>query len=121
MRRVHRSLVPLAALPLLLTALSGSLYGALSAQGIEALVLLGPGAAHPVRDRLRHGTAAGPPQGDEATAASGLIRPLRRRVLMRILSLTRNDNKKLNLHNHFEMHGLGLNSSPPGMRRMIFW
>ena len=40
---------------------------------------------------------------------------------MRILSLTRNDNKKLNLHNHFEMHGLSLKSSPPGMRRMIFW
>ena len=40
---------------------------------------------------------------------------------MRILSLTRNDNKKLNLHNHFEMHGLSLNSSPPGLRRMIFW
>ena len=30
MRRVHRGLVPLAAVPLLLTALSGSLYGALS-------------------------------------------------------------------------------------------
>ena len=40
MRRVHRSLVPLAALPLLLTALSGSLYGALSAQGIEAFWLM---------------------------------------------------------------------------------
>lgn len=39
-RRVHRSLVPLAALPLLLTALSGSLYGALSAQGIEAFWLM---------------------------------------------------------------------------------
>lgn len=38
--RVHRSLVPLAALPLLLTALSGSLYGALSAQGIEAFWLM---------------------------------------------------------------------------------
>jgi hypothetical protein len=37
---VHRSLVPLAALPLLLTALSGSLYGALSAQGIEAFWLM---------------------------------------------------------------------------------
>ncbi|MCT0211163.1 MULTISPECIES: hypothetical protein [unclassified Synechococcus] len=40
LRRVHRSLVPLAALPLLLTALSGSLYGALSAQGIEAFWLM---------------------------------------------------------------------------------
>lgn len=40
MRRLHRSLVPLAALPLLLTALSGSLYGALSAQGIEAFWLM---------------------------------------------------------------------------------
>jgi len=39
-RRVHRSIVPLAALPLLLTAFSGSLYGALSAQGIEAFWLL---------------------------------------------------------------------------------
>jgi uncharacterized iron-regulated membrane protein len=39
-RRVHRSLVPLAALPLLLTALSGSFYGALSAQGIEAFWLM---------------------------------------------------------------------------------
>ena len=40
MRRVHRSLVPLAAVPLLLTSLSGSLYGALSAQGIEAFWLM---------------------------------------------------------------------------------
>jgi hypothetical protein len=39
-RRLHRSLVPLAAVPLLLTALSGSLYGALSAQGIEAFWLM---------------------------------------------------------------------------------
>lgn len=39
-RRLHRSLVPLAAVPLLLTALSGSLYGALSAQGIEAFWLI---------------------------------------------------------------------------------
>jgi hypothetical protein len=37
---VHRSLVPLAAVPLLLTSLSGSLYGALSAQGIEAFWLM---------------------------------------------------------------------------------
>lgn len=40
MRRVHRSLVPLAALPLLLTALSGSLYGALSAREIDAFWLM---------------------------------------------------------------------------------
>jgi len=39
-RRVHRSLVPLAAVPLLLTALSGSLYGALSARGIDAFWLM---------------------------------------------------------------------------------
>ncbi len=39
-RRVHRSLVPLAAVPLMLTSLSGSLYGALSAQGIEAFWLM---------------------------------------------------------------------------------
>ena len=42
MRRVHRGLVPLAAVPLLLTALSGSLYGALSARGIEAFWLMKP-------------------------------------------------------------------------------
>jgi hypothetical protein len=40
LRRVHRSLVPLAALPIILTALSGSLYGALSARGIEAFWLM---------------------------------------------------------------------------------
>ncbi len=40
LRRVHRALVPLAAVPLLLTALSGSLYGALSARGIEAFWLI---------------------------------------------------------------------------------
>ena len=40
LRRLHRSLVPLAALPLLLTALSGSLYGVLSARGIEAFWLM---------------------------------------------------------------------------------
>ncbi|MEA5414117.1 hypothetical protein [Synechococcus sp. BA-132 BA5] len=40
MRRVHRSLVPLAALPIILTAMSGSLYGSLSAQGIEAFWLM---------------------------------------------------------------------------------
>ena len=40
LRRLHRSLVPLAAVPLLLTALSGSLSGALSARGIEAFWLM---------------------------------------------------------------------------------
>ena len=40
LRRVHRTLVPIAALPLLLTALSGSLYGALSARDIEAFWLI---------------------------------------------------------------------------------
>ena len=40
---------------------------------------------------------------------------------MRILSLTRNDNKEDNPHNYFEMLGIRLNSSPPGMRQMIFW
>jgi len=40
LRRLHRTLVPLAAVPLLLTALSGSLYGALSARGIEAFWLM---------------------------------------------------------------------------------
>jgi hypothetical protein len=51
MRRVHRSLVPLAALPLLLTALSGSLYGALSAQGIEAF-WLSPGGLEYLRNNV---------------------------------------------------------------------
>ncbi|WP_342662067.1 hypothetical protein [Cyanobium gracile] len=40
MRRLHRTLVPMAALPLLVTALSGSLYGALSARDIEAFWLI---------------------------------------------------------------------------------
>jgi uncharacterized iron-regulated membrane protein len=40
LRRMHRTLVPLAAVPLLLTALSGSLYGALSARGIDAFWLM---------------------------------------------------------------------------------
>ncbi|MCP9929703.1 hypothetical protein KBY82_02770 [Cyanobium sp. AMD-g] len=40
LRRLHRTLVPVAALPLLLTALSGSIYGALSARGIEAFWLM---------------------------------------------------------------------------------
>ncbi len=38
--RVHRSLVPLAAVPIMLTALSGTLYGALSARQIEAFWLM---------------------------------------------------------------------------------
>ena len=45
LRRLHRSLVPLAAVPLLLTSLSGSLYGALSARDIEAFWLVDE-AAH---------------------------------------------------------------------------
>ena len=40
LRRLHRTLVPMAALPLLVTALSGSLYGALSARDIEAFWLI---------------------------------------------------------------------------------
>ncbi len=39
-RRLHRWLVPLAAAPLLLTALSGSLYSVLLEQGIDAFWLL---------------------------------------------------------------------------------
>ncbi len=40
MRRVHRTVVPLAALPLLLTALTGSLFGVLSDRQIEAFWLM---------------------------------------------------------------------------------
>jgi len=40
MRRVHRTLVPLAALPLVLTALTGSLDGVLSDRQIEAFWLM---------------------------------------------------------------------------------
>lgn len=40
LRRAHRTLVPLAAAPLLLTALSGSLYGVLSAREIDAFWLI---------------------------------------------------------------------------------
>ncbi|MCP9861214.1 MULTISPECIES: hypothetical protein [unclassified Cyanobium] len=40
LRRLHRTLVPMAALPLLITALTGSLYGALSARDIEAFWLM---------------------------------------------------------------------------------
>ena len=39
-RRVHRWLVPIAAAPLLLTAISGSLYSILLEQGIDAFWLL---------------------------------------------------------------------------------
>lgn len=39
-RRLHRLLVPVAAVPLLLTALSGSLYSGLLDQGIDAFWLL---------------------------------------------------------------------------------
>ena len=39
-RRVHRWLVPIAAAPLLLTAISGSLYSVLLEQGIDAFWLL---------------------------------------------------------------------------------
>ena len=39
-RRIHRWLVPLAALPLLLTASTGSLYSLLLEQGIDAFWLL---------------------------------------------------------------------------------
>lgn len=40
LRHLHRALVPLAALPIILTALSGSLYGLLSAREIEAFWLM---------------------------------------------------------------------------------
>ena len=40
LRRLHRAIVLLAALPIILTALSGTLYGLLSAQGIEAFWLM---------------------------------------------------------------------------------
>ena len=39
-RKLHRSLVPIAAVPLLLTSLSGSLYGALISADIEVPWLL---------------------------------------------------------------------------------
>ena len=39
-RRLHRWLVPIAAAPLLLTAVSGSLYSLLLEQGIDAFWLL---------------------------------------------------------------------------------
>lgn len=39
-RKIHRLLVPIAAVPLLLTALSGSIYSGLLEQGIDAFWLL---------------------------------------------------------------------------------
>ena len=39
-RKIHRLLVPIAAAPLLLTALSGSIYSGLLEQGIDAFWLL---------------------------------------------------------------------------------
>ena len=39
-RKLHRSLVPIAVVPLLLTSLSGSLYGALESADIEVSWLL---------------------------------------------------------------------------------
>lgn len=39
-RRIHRWLVPIAAAPLLLTAITGSLYSVLLEQGIDAFWLL---------------------------------------------------------------------------------
>ena len=39
-RRIHRWLVPIAAAPLLITAISGSLYSVLLEQGIDAFWLL---------------------------------------------------------------------------------
>ena len=39
-RRIHRWLVPIAAAPLLITAISGSLYSILLEQGIDAFWLL---------------------------------------------------------------------------------
>jgi hypothetical protein len=39
-RRIHRALVPIAAVPLIITALSGSIYGLLLANNIDAFWLL---------------------------------------------------------------------------------
>ncbi|UPM50785.1 MULTISPECIES: hypothetical protein [unclassified Synechococcus] len=39
-RKIHRLLVPIAAAPLLITALSGSIYSGLLEQGIDAFWLL---------------------------------------------------------------------------------
>ena len=40
LRRIHRVIVPVAALPLLITSLSGSVYSGLLDQGIDAFWLL---------------------------------------------------------------------------------
>ena len=39
-RRIHRALVPIAAVPLIVTALSGSIYGLMLANNIDAFWLL---------------------------------------------------------------------------------
>ena len=39
-RRIHRALVPIAAIPLIITALSGSIYGLMLANNIDAFWLL---------------------------------------------------------------------------------
>lgn len=39
-RRIHRALVPIAAIPLIITALSGSIYGLMLANSIDAFWLL---------------------------------------------------------------------------------
>ena len=39
-RRIHRALVPIAAIPLIITALSGSIYGLMLANDIDAFWLL---------------------------------------------------------------------------------
>jgi len=39
-RRIHRALVPIAAVPLIITALSGSIYGLMLANNIDAFWLL---------------------------------------------------------------------------------
>lgn len=39
-RRIHRALVPIAAIPLIITALSGSIYGLLLAYNLDAFWLL---------------------------------------------------------------------------------
>ena len=39
-RRIHRALVPIAAVPLIITALSGSIYGLMLANDIDAFWLL---------------------------------------------------------------------------------
>ena len=39
-RRIHRALVPIAAIPLIITALSGSIYGLMLANNVDAFWLL---------------------------------------------------------------------------------